>query len=68
MLPGRSTRDAECPPPRSDVQGIEEPAVLDEPDTAGDPPCLAHLVCPACGAVITEGHRPSCHLEWLGDD
>ena len=26
----------------------------------GDMACLAHLVCPDCGNVISEGHRPGC--------
>lgn len=27
---------------------------------AGEPACYAHLVCPECGAVTTEGHREGC--------
>lgn len=27
---------------------------------AGDPACLACLVCPDCGAVMTEGHATGC--------
>jgi uncharacterized protein YeaO (DUF488 family) len=29
-------------------------------DAGGDPVCWAHLVCPECGAVVTEGHREGC--------
>ncbi len=30
---------------------------------AGDPACYAHLVCPECGAVSTEGHHPGCSAQ-----
>jgi uncharacterized protein YeaO (DUF488 family) len=29
-------------------------------DTPGDPACLASRVCPDCGNVTSEGHRPGC--------
>jgi hypothetical protein len=32
----------------------------DERGEGGDPVCWAHLVCPDCGAVTSEGHRPGC--------
>ena len=28
----------------------------------GDAACWAHLVCPQCGAVLSEGHRRGCAL------
>jgi uncharacterized protein YeaO (DUF488 family) len=29
-------------------------------DAGGEAVCWAHLVCPECGAIETEGHRPGC--------
>jgi uncharacterized protein YeaO (DUF488 family) len=30
------------------------------PDAGGEAVCWAHLVCPDCGAIETEGHRAGC--------
>jgi hypothetical protein len=29
-------------------------------ERGGEAACYAHLVCPECGCVVTEGHRPGC--------
>jgi hypothetical protein len=29
-------------------------------EQGGEPACFANLVCPECGAVVTEGHVASC--------
>ncbi len=31
-----------------------------EPAEGGEAACWAHLVCPECGAMTTEGHLPGC--------
>ena len=31
-------------------------------EEGGEPACFAHLVCPECGAVVSEGHAPGCGL------
>ncbi|HYB46369.1 MAG TPA: hypothetical protein VED20_03275 [Streptosporangiaceae bacterium] len=33
-----------------------------ESDEGGDPVCWAHLVCPECGAMESEGHVAVCSL------
>jgi uncharacterized protein YeaO (DUF488 family) len=35
-------------------------ALLRQEPQAGEPACYAHLVCPECGAVLTEPHAPGC--------
>ena len=42
---------------RNDRAALVDP---DEPEEGGEPVCWAHLVCPDCGAMESEGHRPGC--------
>ena len=48
------------PPPAGGPQRDDEPGEQAEQPEGGETACWAHLVCPECGAMTTEGHRPSC--------
>jgi hypothetical protein len=52
------------PPPPGGQQPDDEPggSPPGEPAEGGETACWAHLVCPECGAMTTEGHRPSCAI------
>ena len=56
----RPQQDPVVPAPRS-VTGAGSPAgEAAGPDEGGESACWAHLVCPGCGAMESEGHRPGC--------
>jgi uncharacterized protein YeaO (DUF488 family) len=57
-----ATRDVDISQAAVLAQVLRQP--LD--DQAGDAACWANLVCPACGAIETEGHRPGCALSAPG--
>ena len=51
--------DAEHPEPLEMLPGVTD-APETEYEAAGDGVCWARLVCPECGAIVTEGHRAGC--------
>lgn len=53
-----ATRDVDISQATVLAQVLRQP--LD--DEGGEPACWAHLVCPECGAIETEGHRAGCAL------
>ena len=54
---------------QQDEPAVVRPRVVDAASSVGEPAeaeeggeaaCWAHLVCPDCGAMESEGHRPDC--------
>ena len=43
--------------PENPAQDAETAEAAEE---GGEAACWAHLVCPECGAIVTEGHAAGC--------
>jgi hypothetical protein len=56
-----STRDVDHSQAAVLAQLLRQSAEPAEPE-GGEAPCFAHLVCPECGAVVSEGHAEGCRL------
>ena len=57
-----ATRDLEHSQAAVLARLLRQAAEADQREEGGEAPCFAHLVCPECGSVTTEGHRPGCGL------
>ena len=42
------------------VEADSEAELRGEAEVGGEAACWAHLVCPHCGAMESEGHQPGC--------
>jgi uncharacterized protein YeaO (DUF488 family) len=51
-----ATRDVDHSQAAVLAQLLRQPAEAE----GGEAACFAHLVCPECGAVVSEGHSPGC--------
>ncbi len=47
---------------RVQMPGTLSGTTVEDVDSPGEPACWAHLVCPQCGGVLTEGHSPGCEV------
>jgi uncharacterized protein YeaO (DUF488 family) len=56
-----ATRDVDISQATVLAQVLRQPVADAEPE-GGEAACWAHLVCPDCGAIETEGHRAGCAL------
>ncbi len=56
-----ATKDIEHSQAAVLAQLLRQSAEPAEPE-GGEAACFAHLVCPECGAVVTEGHAAGCGL------
>ena len=54
-----ATRDVDHSQAAVLAQLLRQAAEPAEPE-GGEAACFAHLVCPECGAVVSEGHAPGC--------
>ena len=54
----RDPRARDLPAPATEASATEE--------RGGEAACWARLVCPECGAMTTEGHRPGCQAGAAG--
>lgn len=57
--PQRRQGDSAAGRPEADGEVLPE-AGPGEREEGGDPVCWAHLVCPECGGMASEGHRAGC--------
>jgi uncharacterized protein YeaO (DUF488 family) len=54
-----ATRDVDHSQAAVLAQLLRQSAEPAEPE-GGEAACFAHLLCPECGAVVSEGHAPGC--------